>query len=56
MCGIAGFCNFNKNYMTEQQKWTQVLENMQTRLIRRGPDDSGTFLNEHIALDRKSVV
>lgn len=58
MCGIAGFCNFNKNHMTEQQKWTQVLENMQTKLIRRGPDDSGTFINEHIAFShvRLSII
>ena len=45
MCGIAGFCNPQRNYAEETSKWTRVLDRMNEAQKRRGPDDEGTYLN-----------
>ncbi|HEY5745977.1 MAG TPA: asparagine synthase (glutamine-hydrolyzing) [Chryseolinea sp.] len=40
MCGIVGFCDFNKRSNAD------VLQKMTQSLHHRGPDDSGTFFEE----------
>lgn len=40
MCGIVGFCDFNKRTPPE------VLEKMTQAMHHRGPDDTGTFYEE----------
>ena len=51
MCGFAGFTNLINDDGT-------VLEKMMNRIIHRGPDDSGKFVNDDIALGfrRLSII
>lgn len=44
MCGIAGFFNPNADYTINRPKWQLILEDMNRRQKRRGPDDEGTYL------------
>ena len=45
MCGIAGFSLFNYNEGGEK-----ALHDMHHAILHRGPDASGTYLDEHIGL------
>lgn len=51
MCGFVGFTNFVDNS-------NQVLENMMNKIIHRGPDSGGTYIDESIALGfrRLSII
>mgnify|MGYP002799657981 FL=1 len=44
MCGIAGFCNFQQDYLREKERWEQVLTDMHEALTRRGNDAHGICL------------
>ena len=50
MCGIAGFCNLNKNYMDERKKWEATIKDMNRIQKHRGPDDEGVLLTTHVGL------
>ena len=50
MCGIAGFCDFNRNLRQEAPYFQSILKNMHHTLSHRGGDQSGTYLREHIGL------
>lgn len=50
MCGIAGFCDFHKNFREEPDRWYGVLQKMGQTLKHRGPDGSGVYLQRHIGL------
>ncbi|MBO4290869.1 MAG: asparagine synthetase B, partial [Lachnospiraceae bacterium] len=50
MCGIAGFCDFHKNFREEPGKWYQILQKMGQLQKHRGPDSDGLFLKPHIGL------
>ena len=50
MCGIAGFCDFHKNFREEPGKWYQILQKMGQIQKHRGPDSDGLFLKPHIGL------
>lgn len=58
LCGIAGFCNYNKDYTTEAFRWTQVLDNMKNKIKHRGPDDDGAYLSKHVGFShvRLSII
>jgi asparagine synthase (glutamine-hydrolysing) len=45
MCGIAGFTQFNAKEGNEA-----TLNNMGHAILHRGPDSSGTYLDEHVGL------
>ena len=51
MCGFAGFTNFIKDN-------GEVLEKMMDRIVHRGPDSAGKFVDEDIALGfrRLSII
>lgn len=51
MCGICGFSGHLKDK-------EEVLELMKNRIIHRGPDDEGSFINEDVALGfrRLSII
>ena len=50
MCGICGFTGTLPDGRT-------VLTNMMNRIIHRGPDGAGQFINDDMTMgDRKSVV
>jgi asparagine synthase (glutamine-hydrolysing) len=57
MCGISGFCNSSAEY-TKDDKWNQILINMQQALRHRGPDDKGSFLTKCAGLShtRLSII
>ena len=50
MCGIAGFCDFNADFLKDAEKWKQVLVDMRTAIAHRGHDQTGEYLNHHIGL------
>lgn len=58
MCGIAGFCNFHKNYTSMTLKWYEILNKMKDRIKHRGPDDNGLYLSKHAGLahTRLSII
>ncbi|MBO5292083.1 MAG: asparagine synthase (glutamine-hydrolyzing) [Lachnospiraceae bacterium] len=50
MCGIAGFCHFQQNYLTAAPYWRSILDSMNHVQKHRGPDGEGTYLTEHAGL------
>ena len=50
MCGIAGFCDFNADFLKDAEKCKQVLVDMRTAIAHRGHDQTGEYLNRHIGL------
>lgn len=50
MCGIAGFCNFNYDYVKEFEKTRKILVEMRSSIAHRGNDQNGEFINTHIGL------
>ncbi|MEG1441288.1 MAG: asparagine synthetase B, partial [Oscillospiraceae bacterium] len=54
MCGIGGWIDYNENISNCQT----VISNMSKTLNRRGPDESGEYITDHVALlhRRLSVV
>ena len=50
MCGIAGFCNYKKDYLRERTHWEKILTDMWQSIRRRGNDNHGIFLSAHIGL------
>lgn len=48
MCGIAGFCNFNIDYIQNKGHWNDILINMRKSIAHRGSDNVGEFLRKHI--------
>jgi len=52
MCGFVGFVNFNKDIHKE----LGVLKNMNQSLCKRGPDEEGYYIKEHIALGHRRLI
>ncbi|MDR0946999.1 MAG: asparagine synthase (glutamine-hydrolyzing) [Ruminococcus sp.] len=52
MCGIAGWID-NKSQMIDKLK---ILENMSLTLSRRGPDDSGIYINKNTAIIHRRLT
>ncbi|MEK0399300.1 asparagine synthase (glutamine-hydrolyzing) [Tetragenococcus halophilus] len=54
MCGIVGFVN--TNYSIDEK--TEQLEEMMARIVHRGPDNTGQFVDEGVALGfrRLSII
>ena len=50
MCGIAGFCNFNENYLLEKEKYIDILKDMHNSLKKRGEDASGEYIEKYVGL------
>lgn len=47
MCGIAGFANFDENFLNNENFLKEILNNMSKSLKRRGNDAKGTYLDSH---------
>jgi len=58
MCGIAGFCDFNRDLLGQAGEHRRIAAGMGAALSHRGPDDSGVIVEEHIAFahTRLSVI
>lgn len=52
MCGIVGFVNFKKDI----SEYRNVLNNMNETLSKRGPDEEGYYISEHVALGHKRLI
>lgn len=50
MCGIAGFCNFESDFLQDAERWTQVLTEMRTAIAHRGHDQTGEYLRRNVGL------
>ena len=50
MCGIAGFCSFEADFLQDAAAWKQVLVNMRTAIAHRGHDQTGEYLQRNIGL------
>lgn len=51
MCGIAGIYN----YISKEQVDSRLLQRMSNLIAHRGPDDSGTYINNHIGLAHRRL-
>ena len=52
MCGFVGFCNLKRTI----SKDIHILDKMTKALSKRGPDEEGFYLNNHIALGHKRLI
>ena len=52
MCGIVGFVNYKKDILP----YKNVLNQMTNELSKRGPDEDGYYLKEHVALGHKRLI
>ena len=52
MCGIVGFVNYKQDI----SNFRNVLNNMNETLSKRGPDEKGTYLKEHVAFAHKRLI
>ena len=50
MCGIAGFYSAERHYLSERERYTDLLRIMNAAQRHRGPDDSGIMLADHVGL------
>ncbi len=53
MCGIAGWANLDKNKSSREDKI--VLHSMCNRMIHRGPDSEGLWLDDSVALGMRRL-
>lgn len=54
MCGIVGFTNYKRNLKEEQS--LNILNTMNNKLSRRGPDEEGTYYDENIYIGHKRLT
>ena len=50
MCSIAGFYNSNRDFNTEHERYSYILNDMNNALAHRGPDAQNTVLSFHCGL------
>ena len=50
MCGIAGFYQSHFDYITKEEYYRQILEEMERVQKHRGPDEQGSYLESHFGL------
>ena len=52
MCGIVGFVNYKQNLLN----YKKILQNMNNSLSKRGPDEEGYYLKEHVGLAHRRLI
>ncbi|WP_369635126.1 asparagine synthase (glutamine-hydrolyzing) [Nocardia sp. JMUB6875] len=52
MCGIAGWVSFDQDLTGR----SEVIDAMTETMARRGPDDRGTFVREHVGLGHRRLA
>lgn len=52
MCGFVGFVNYKKDI----SNYRDILENMNNTILKRGPDEEGLYIKEHVALAHKRLI
>ncbi len=58
MCGIAGFSNFELDFLDDREKWNKIAKDMCSKLQLRGPDSNGVYLNNKVVFShtRLSII
>ena len=52
MCGFVGFANFKEDI----SKRKNILEAMNSKLSKRGPDEEGYYIDKNVALAHKRLI
>ena len=52
MCGIVGFVNYQKDISS----YKNILNQMNTTLTKRGPDEDGYYIRKNVALAHKRLI
>ena len=52
MCGFVGIANYKKNLTNEKN----ILKKSNQTLSKRGPDEEGYYIKEHILLGHKRLI
>lgn len=52
MCGFVGFTNFKENVSNNKN----ILEKMNNTLSKRGPDEEGYYIDNHVAMAHKRLI
>ena len=52
MCGFVGFIDYKQDI----SKKRAILEDMNETLNKRGPDEEGYYINNHVALGHKRLI
>ena len=52
MCGFVGFANFEEDI----SKRKNILESMNSKLSKRGPDEEGYYIDKNVALAHKRLI
>lgn len=54
MCGIVGFANIKQEF--QKEKYKNVLSNMLDKIEKRGPDEDGMYLEQHVMFGHKRLI
>lgn len=52
MCGFVGFSNIKDNVSSNKS----IIEKMNKTLTKRGPDEDGYYINDHISMGHKRLI
>jgi asparagine synthase (glutamine-hydrolysing) len=52
MCGFVGFANLKENVIQN----SNIIEKMNQTLSKRGPDEDGYYIEEHISMGHKRLI
>ncbi len=56
MCGIAGYCDFTRNFIDTKEEHSKVAWAMGETLKQRGPDADGIYVSKHVAFAHRRLA
>lgn len=54
MCGFVGYVNLNKKFNSNVE--FELLKKMNNTLSKRGPDEEGYYINNHVCMAHKRLI